>query len=75
MLPNGAIADQGLPDRIKEARLRMGLSREAFARALGYNPTTVALWERGAWVPSIVRLAQVARISGVTLNWLRKGVE
>ncbi len=48
-----------LPDRIRAARRRQGISQEELAHRLGLDPSTVGTWETGAVVkpyPRITRL-------------------
>src|SRR5262249_12376900 len=42
----------GLPDQLRNARQRLGLSQAAMARQLGIDPTTLRKWERGRARPS-----------------------
>lgn len=40
------------PTDIKEARKKVGLTRDAFARTFGLSPATVRKWENGERVPN-----------------------
>lgn len=40
---------------LKKRRQELGISREAIAKALGYDPYTVGRWERGEIAPSILK--------------------
>ena len=42
-----------LPRQIKHERLALGMSKEAFARAVGVNARTVFRWEDGTSSPSL----------------------
>jgi len=54
----------GLPNRLRAARLRLGLSREDLAERAGIDARTVRNWERGASAPSERTLAKAVAVLG-----------
>jgi transcriptional regulator with XRE-family HTH domain len=62
--------------RIARARLAAGFENGAdFARACGVVPNTLYRWERGELVPDVFKIDVIARLTGVTLDWLIRGAE
>lgn len=62
--------------RIRQAREAVGLHNASeFGRRVGVTPTTVYRWERGAVVPDIFNLADIARVTRTTMEWLVTGEE
>lgn len=64
--------------RLKEAREAKGLSKTAFARAVGVSNPTVTDWEKGAGDGGIieisgVKLMKVSQVLDVTPNWILHG--
>lgn len=59
-----------LPERIKSARQRAGLSQSEIAREIGLNQSSVSDWERGETAPSLANLTKLARLLGVTVDHL-----
>ncbi len=57
--------------RIKEARLKAGLTQAGLASALGsLSRNAVSLWESGETMPSQGHMVQLPHILGVSLAWL-----
>ncbi|MBI4321869.1 MAG: helix-turn-helix transcriptional regulator [Chloroflexi bacterium] len=56
--------------RLKEARDQAGLTQEGVADRLGVTWQTVWYWEAGRSRPSTDRLVALARLYGVTMDWL-----
>ncbi|HEY3994280.1 MAG TPA: helix-turn-helix domain-containing protein, partial [Ktedonobacteraceae bacterium] len=57
--------------RLREARMRMGLSHEAVARAIGLpDPHTVGRWERGAHFPRPHYRQKLSELFGKSLEEL-----
>ena len=50
-------APVSLPDRIRAARRRQGISQEELAHCLGLDPSTVGTWEAGTVVRPFPRIA------------------
>lgn len=52
-------------DRIRQERLRLGMTQTEFARALGLKSNQpVSNWERGVWLPSGSSLSNLAQVTG-----------
>ena len=49
------------PNRIREYRIRAGLTQDALAAAIGRSRSVISLWERGYSLPSVVDLFKLAR--------------
>lgn len=52
------------PNRIREYRLRAGLTQRKLAEMLGRGRDAVSSWERGLSLPSVPRLLRMAKILG-----------
>jgi len=52
------------PNRIREYRLKCGLSQRKLAAALGRGRNAVSGWERGLTLPSVPRLMRMAKLLG-----------
>src|SRR5262249_16941851 len=52
-------APVSMPDRIRAARRRAGISQRELARRLGLDPATVWAWEAGAVVRPFPRIARL----------------
>jgi DNA-binding XRE family transcriptional regulator len=48
--------------RIKELRVKKGMSQWDLARALDVHPNSVSLWERGRAMPSMGHLKSLAQL-------------
>lgn len=59
-----------LADRLKESRIRQGLSQSALAERLDISRIAVQKWERGEAGPSMERLPQVAGALCTTQSYL-----
>ena len=60
-------------ERMVRARLWVGLDQSEMAQALGKTARTVGAWERGENEPPFSAVAQWARITGRTLDWIAYG--
>ena len=60
--------------RIKQERLRQGLTQEAVAEAIGVSRTAVSKWESGGSEPTIQNLVALSRLFDVGVDSLL-GVE
>lgn len=60
--------------RIKEARLKKGLTQSALGGALGMTHAAVQQWESGKTAPAQSNLPQLAEALGVTQSWLLDGM-
>jgi len=66
---------QNIGRRIKACRLRIGMTQEQFAKSIGVSDGAISSYELGDTLPSIKNAIQIARLSGVTLDWLFTGSE
>jgi transcriptional regulator with XRE-family HTH domain len=62
-------------ERIREARLRAGLTQEALAREIGTRAMSISDWERGTRTPKAVHVAAIASVLEVSADWLIHGSE
>ncbi len=49
------------PNRIREHRVRLGMSQSALAKAVGRPLSMVCLWERGHRLPTLPHLFRLAK--------------
>ena len=56
--------------RIRAQREKQGLKQQDVANALNISPQAVSKWERGENAPDIMVLEPLARLLGVTTDWL-----
>jgi len=59
-----------LAERIREQRAKRGLKQQDLANALHVSPQAVSKWERGENAPDIAILAPLAKLLGVSTDWL-----
>ena len=52
------------PNKIREYRLKAGLSQRRLAGLLGRGKDAVSSWERGMTLPNVPRLLKMAKILG-----------
>lgn len=50
------------PNRIREYRLKAGLSQRRLAAALGRGRNAISSWERGLTLPSVPKLMRMAKV-------------
>ena len=63
-----------ISERIRSARVNLGLSQTELAKAIGVNRATVGHWERdGAFAPSREHLQALSTTLQVSLDWLASG--
>lgn len=62
-----------LPDRLKKARAKTGLTQEQVAKELGYKRATLANWETGRTEPDIETVTKLAAFYNVPVGWLLGG--
>ena len=60
--------------KVKEIRLKKGLSQAGLAKILGVHPTYISGIERGLRNPGIKNVAKLAKALGVTTAKLMEGV-
>ena len=59
-----------LANRIRSRREKLGLKQQDIAHALNVSPQAVSKWERGENAPDIAVLKPLARLLGVSTDWL-----
>ena len=52
------------PNRIREYRLKAGLSQRKLGEILGRGRNAISSWERGLTLPNVPRLMRMAKILG-----------
>lgn len=62
-----------IAQRIKDLRLSKHLTQKELAQLLNVKPTTVSGWELGRNEPSIDTLKDLARIFGVSVDYMAGG--
>jgi transcriptional regulator with XRE-family HTH domain len=58
--------------RIKELRLKKGLSQGKIAKALNVHPTYISQIERGGRMPTFKTVERIAKALGVSMNEMLK---
>jgi len=61
---------EDLGNRIRSQRERLGLKQHDVAHALQVSPQAVSKWERGENAPDIAILGALAKLLGVSTDWL-----
>lgn len=64
-----------LHEKILYCRKRSGMSQEELAEKVGVSRQAVSKWELGDAVPELDKLVALARVFGVTTDWLLSEVE
>jgi len=64
-----------LGNRIRGRREKLGLKQQDVANSLGISPQAVSKWERGENAPDITVLEPLARLLGVSTDWLLSAEE
>lgn len=59
-----------LNEKILYCRKKAGLSQEALAEKLGVSRQAVSKWETAEATPDVGKLAPMARVFGVSIDWL-----
>ncbi len=57
-------------EKIQHSRKNAGMSQEMFAEKLGVSRQSVSKWETGTAAPDLDNLVAIARLFGVTTDWL-----
>ena len=57
-------------ERIRQARLRAGMSQEDLAHKVGVSARNVVRWETGRTRPRVVHLLRIAEVCGVPVTAL-----
>ena len=66
--------DKVLGANVRDARLKAGITQEDLARRLRKTQPTISSWESGATSISAEMLARLARLLGVKVSDLYRGV-
>ena len=61
--------------RMVKARSNVNMTQSFVAEKLEVTPQAVSAWERGEYAPDISKLKDLAKLYGVTLDWLLNGKE
>ena len=67
---DGFINDYKFPERLKKAREQRGISQSELGRILRIMPSNIVLYEQGKTEPSLENIVFIAKILGVTVDWL-----
>ncbi|MGE3173043.1 MAG: helix-turn-helix transcriptional regulator [Planctomycetota bacterium] len=59
-----------MAQRLREARLKAGLSQEEVALRIGSTPRSLTRWENGECDPGFVSVRAMARLYSVSLDWI-----
>jgi len=65
-----ALNDHPLPERLKIARTRLGLTQTALAKLTGYSLSAIGNWESRQNFPSPSKLGHLATKLGVSIDYL-----
>ena len=57
-------------EKVQHCRKNAGMSQEMFAEKLGVSRQSVSKWETGTAAPDLDNLVAIARLFGVTTDWL-----
>ena len=60
-------------NRMVEARKKLGLTQSEVAERLNVSFQAVSLWERGESAPEVSKLADIADLYQISLDWLLTG--
>ena len=61
--------------RIKQLIRNKGITQVEFAWKLGVNPSNIAKWTDGSYLPSADTLLAMAKITGISIDWILTGKE
>ena len=64
-----------LAKQIKNLRINAGMSQLQLAKKLNVGPSAVGMYEQGRRIPAIDTLVQMAKLFGVSLDYLIIGTE
>lgn len=60
---------EGIVERIRLARLYLGLERREFAELTGVGLRTLAAWENGEREPKLKSIRKIAKATGRPVAW------
>ena len=59
-----------LNEKIYDCRKKAGLSQDALAERIGVSRQAVSKWEIGSAQPDLANIVALAKVFGVTTDWL-----
>jgi transcriptional regulator with XRE-family HTH domain len=68
--PRGSRHSPRFPNKIREYRLKAGLTQRKLASLLGRGRDAVSSWERGLTLPNVPRLMRMAKVLGTLAETL-----
>lgn len=68
------VASRSLTDRIRRAVELAGITQSYIAKSLGISQPAVGQWLTGKKEPTEENLADLAKVTGVRLEWLSEGI-
>ena len=66
---------ESFASRMVKARSNANMTQAFVAEKLDVTSQAVSLWERGENAPDISKLAELAELYGITVDWLLTGKE
>ena len=66
---------EAIAARLRELRLALGYNQTEFARRIGVSLNSWNNWEKSVSRPKITEACQMARVLGVTLDWIYRAEE
>lgn len=70
---NALLSETTFGGRLARARIALNLPQGAVGKAAGVSQPNVAQWEKGICVARPKTMAKLARVLGVTVEWLMEG--
>lgn len=67
------VIDTGIGNRIKEHRMKLGMSQRDLAKCLEVSDTAISAIERGSNYPSIETLKKISDMFNISIDYLLKG--
>lgn len=65
--------NETFPERLQRLRTARGMTKSTLAERVGASDVSIGFWERGKRVPSAENLAALARVFGLSLDYLWLG--
>jgi transcriptional regulator with XRE-family HTH domain len=70
-----SVENRPIVDRIKNLRLKEGLSQAKFAELIGVSPGNVGQWETYSSLPGAAALKEIAQKLECSSDWILFGIE
>ena len=67
------IIDTGIGNRIKECRMKSGMSQRDLAKSLELSDTAISSIERGNNYPSINTIKKISEMFNISIDYILKG--